>query len=112
MFDKAMFSRVTGTQTVGNKDVPVLTAVGTTKAYVQTYEAFEQTPEAGGHVYTKQRYKVHVPIGFGPVRVGDICTIIAATFDVELKGRTYRVAGLLHKTQATAQRLLVDEVTA
>jgi hypothetical protein len=79
---------------------------------VQSYEAFEQTPEAGEHRYTRQRYSVHVPVSAGSIQIGDVCTIEAASLDPQLVGRKYRVTGLLHKSQATAQRLLVDEYVA
>lgn len=76
---------------------------------VQTYEPQESRPESGDHVYTVQRYAIHVPVGT-VVAVGDQVTITAAVLDPDLVGRTYRVAGLLHKTYATAQRMLVDEI--
>lgn len=79
---------------------------------VQTYEAHESKPQAGEHVWTVQRYHVHVPIEVGPIAVDDRIEIVAATLDPTLAGRTYRVSGLLHKSYATAQRLLVDEVVA
>lgn len=84
----------------------------TGRCKVQTYEPFEQTPQSGEHVFTVQRYAVHIPASAAQVQVNDVITITAATLDSSLVGRRYRVAGLLHKSMATAQRLLVDEVTA
>jgi len=94
----------TGAPTLG-------TAVYTGKCKVQTSQAQEANPEAGGATYTVQRYAVHVPVGaFVPV-VGHVVTITAAALDAGLVGRKYRVVALLHKTLATAQRLAVEEVT-
>lgn len=79
---------------------------------VQTYEPHEETPQSGQHLYTVQRYAIHIPAEAAAVQVNDEVTITAAVLDSALVGRRYRVAGLLHKSMATAQRLLVDEVTA
>jgi hypothetical protein len=78
---------------------------------VQTYEPHESAKESGDHVFTEQRYHLHIPMGAGPVAVNDIATITAAAADPQLVGRSYRIAGLHHKSLATAQRLLVDEIT-
>lgn len=77
---------------------------------VQTYEAHEATPASGQHVWSVQRYYVHIPAGVD-VPVDHQVTITASVLDAELVGRTYRVAGGLHKSMATANRLIVDEVT-
>lgn len=78
---------------------------------VQTYEPHETARESGDHVFTEQRYHLHLPIGAGPVKVGDTATITAASADTRLVGKSYRIAGLHTKSLATAQRLLVDEIT-
>ena len=93
----------TGAPTLG-------TPVYTGKCKVQTTQAQEANPEAGGATYTVQRYAVHVPVGaFVPV-VGHVVTITAAALDAGLVGRQYRVVALLHKSLATAYRLAVEEV--
>ncbi|MGE9351547.1 DUF6093 family protein [Isoptericola variabilis] len=80
------------------------------KAKVQTYEAQEATPAAGGHTYTVQRYAVHLPVGAYAPEVGDVVTVTAALMDPNLTGRKFRVVALLHKSLATAYRLGVEEV--
>lgn len=80
------------------------------KCKVQTYEAHEQTPQSGQHVYTVQRYYVHIPATVD-IPVDARVTITASVLDANLVGKTYRAAGGLHKSMATANRLLVDEVT-
>jgi len=79
------------------------------KCEVSTYEPYERTPEAGGATSTVQRYKVKVPVGSLAPEVGQVVEITASRFDPNLVGRQYRVKGLLHKSAATAYRLLVDE---
>lgn len=85
--------------------------VYTGRCKVQTYEAHESTPQSGQHVYSVQRYYVHIPTSVSGVAVDDQITVTASELDPPLVGRTYRVAGLLHKSMATANRLIVDEVT-
>lgn len=88
---------------------PAMDLIYTGKARVQTYEPQESTPEAGGHVYTVQRYSVHIPVGSCAPEVGDIVTVTTAEMDPHLVGRQYTVRALLHKTAATAYRLGVEE---
>lgn len=80
------------------------------KCKVQTFEAHESTPESGDHQYTVQRYSVHIPATV-EVDVDHMITVTSAALDSNLVGRRYRVAGFLHKTFATANRLQVEEVT-
>lgn len=80
------------------------------KCKVQSSGAQEANPEAGGAVYTVQRYAVHVPIAAFVPAVDQVITITAAALDAGLVGRQYRVVALLHKTAATAYRLGVEEV--
>ena len=116
MLDSCKITRVAGEPGPVDPDTGLREPAPTLTVYegrckVQTYEAHESTPEVGDHVYTVQRYYVHIPVTAPPVEVDDIVTITAAVADPALAGRRYRVAGLLHKTAATARRLLVDEVT-
>ncbi len=93
----------------GERTPPAATTVYSGQCKVQTFEAHETRAGSAGHVYTVQRYYVHIPVG-AAVRVGDTVTITSAVADPNLVGRVYTVAGLLHKSMATAQRLLLDEV--
>lgn len=78
---------------------------------VETYEGYEQTPEAGGHVFTVQRYILKVPVGSFAPAIGDLATMLTAALDANLVGRELRVVAQLHKTAATAYRLgVTDEV--
>lgn len=117
MVDTCTIRRTTGPAGPLDPDTGEKTAAPTTVVYtgrckVQTYEPFENKPEAGQHTWTVQRYTVHIPATAAQIAVDDRIEIIAAEVAANLVGRTYRVSGLLHKTFATAQRLLVDEVVA
>lgn len=84
------------------RDVPApWTEVYAGRCKVQSQQPYEITPDVGGATETVQRYMVHVPVGVGPVRIGD---------RVVARGRTFRVAGEHDKTFQTAQRLIVDEL--
>lgn len=71
---------------------------------VQTHEAYESLPEAGGHVYTVQRYRLDIPVGAGPLTVGDVAT-------VDGYRHPFRVVAEMDKTHLTAQRVPVEMVT-
>lgn len=75
---------------------------------VQTFEAYEQNPEAGEFSYTVQRYYVHVPVESYRPAIGDVVRIDSARMDPNLSGREFRVVALLHKSLATAYRLAVS----
>lgn len=116
MVDQCTITRVAGEPGPVDPETGLREPAPTTEVYagrckVQTYEPAESTPESGGHLWTVQRYAVHLPIGAGPVRVDDEIEVTASAATPDLVGRTYRVAGTHNKSLATAQRLLVDEVT-
>lgn len=123
MVDTVEVTRVTGPpgeidpETGEREPAPTTTVYGPDvqphrgRAKVQTYEPYESTRKSGEHVYTEQRYQLHFPVGAPQVKVGDTATVVASQYDPNLVGRKYQVAGLLHKSMATAQRLLVDEIT-
>lgn len=85
---------------VGDREQFLASTVYEGKCKLQTFEPYEQTPEAVAHSATVQRYSLHIPVSASVV-VGDLATVGT---------RRFRVAGLHHKTFQTAQRLLVDEV--
>ena len=71
---------------------------------VQTYEAYETSPEGGGHTYVVQRYHLHVPVSAPRLTSGDVAT-------VDGYPAPFRVAGQMTKTHLTAQRVPVDIIT-
>lgn len=112
MADTCTVQRITSTtpDPLTGVDIPTYATVYAGRCKVQTYEPFEQNPEAGGHTFTVQRYSVHVPVGSFAPAIGQVVTITAAALDPNLAGNVFRVVALLHKTAATAYRLSVEEV--
>ena len=74
---------------------------------VQTFQAFEAEPEAGGAQRVVQRYYLHVPVSAGVFLPGDRAEITASS-NPNLIGNVYVVAAAHEKDWQTAQRLLVD----
>ena len=74
---------------------------------VQTFQAFEAEPEAGGAQRVVQRYYLHVPVSAGVFLPGDRAEITASA-NPNLIGNVYVVAAAHEKDWQTAQRLLVD----
>jgi hypothetical protein len=114
MVDACTITRVTGQPgeldpDTGIRDPAPTATVYAGKCRVQTYEAHESTPDSAEHVYTVQRYAIHLPVA-ADVQVDDQITVTASMLDAGLAGRSYRVVGLLHKTFATANRVAVDEI--
>lgn len=117
MVDQCEIRRTTGEPgpldpETGERPPAPTTVVYSGKCKVQTYEPHESKPESGNHVYTVQRYYVHLPVDAGPAVIDDRVQITQSAVAPHLVGRIYRVAGLHHKSMSTAQRLLVDEVVA
>lgn len=115
MRDTCTISLVTGVATDANGDTSdALTTLYAGKCRVQTFEPQERNPDAAGATFTVQRYSVHVPVArtvadYKPAP-GHVIDITAAANDPHLVGRRFRVVALLHKTNATAYRLGVEEV--
>lgn len=118
MTDTVVITRVTGPPgpidpATGEPSFPAPTAtIYSGKGKVQTYEPHESAKSSGQHVYTEQRYHLHLPIDATEVDVDDTAEVTASQTDSQLIGRTYRIAGEHAKTYATARRLLIDEVVA
>ena len=116
MVDQCTITRTVGEAgevdpNTGLRVPPATEVVYSGKCKVQTYEPHESKPDAAEHVWTVQRYSVHIPVDAGPAAVDDRIQITYSVIAPHLVGRTYRVAGIHHKSLTTAQRLLVDEVT-
>ena len=93
---------------------------GTTRPMTLLYEgkckaqhppqAFETTPEAGGHEFSVQSAQIHLPVGAVGARVNDVITVTASAHDPHLAGRTFRVSSPPAKSFASADRLGVVEI--
>jgi hypothetical protein len=113
MLDTATVRAVAGVATdplTGAVTPTYSAALYTGRCKVQSSGLQAATSEAAGHMFTVQDYRVDFPVGsFVPV-IGLVVTIDVATLDPNLVGRVFRVTSLLHKSQATAYRLGVEQV--
>lgn len=55
--------------------------------------------------------ELQLPMSVTGLRVGDEVTITASVNDADLVGRVFRIRDLAHKSEATARRVGVQEVT-
>jgi hypothetical protein len=115
MLDRVEIRRSTGA--VAQNEATGRTTAASTLVYVgpckvQSQDALPQAGEVAGREAVTQRYRLDLPVAVTVVRVGDVATITEAALDAELLGRRFRVAGQHHKSQATARRLPVEEVTS
>lgn len=68
--------------------------------------------ESGSRVLIEQQLMLSLPVATsGSVRANDVVTITSSENDPTLVGRTFRIAGGHHQSQATARRFPVTEVT-
>ena len=77
---------------------------------VQQTLAQSSSPEAGGAVFTVQNARLDLPVGAGPVAVGDRVRLVSAASNPDLVGNVYRVKELFEKSWQTAQRVRVEEL--
>lgn len=80
------------------------------RAKSQTYEAYEQTPEAAGRSSTVQRYRADFPVCSFQPEVGDIIEWTRCPQDPAREGVKERITAPFNKSLATAQRVFVDRV--
>lgn len=79
------------------------------KCRVKSFRAYEEVRDIGAvGTVINQRYDIHIPVGIGPVQVGDFVTLLACEENPLLTGNVYRVAGPHETTLQTAQRVLAD----
>ena len=93
------------------KVAPSYTPVYTGRGKVQQTLAQSSSPEAGGAVYTVQNARLDLPVGAGPVAVGDRVRLVSAVSNPDLVGNVYRIVELFEKSWQTAQRVRVEELT-
>lgn len=81
-------------------------------ARLGSFEAYEQTPEAGGAQQAVMRATLHTPVNTATalITVNDTAVCLSSLTDAELVGTEVRIAGAQHKTDSTARRFPVAEV--
>lgn len=113
MMDVCTVQRKTGESTSGGVITPTWSALYTGKCRVQV-----QTRGAGngtdvGEAYRViERREIHLPITVLGLTEGDRITVTASALDPDLVGRVYVVRDVIAKSQLTARRAQVIEVTS
>jgi hypothetical protein len=111
MTDACTVKRVTGRtfdESTG-EHVDTLTTLYTGACRVQMRGA-ARLADAGDTLAVIGQVVVSVPITSVGYAVGDLVTITSATYDSTLVGTTYRVREPFAKSQATARRLVCEEL--
>lgn len=77
-----------------------------------TFEAYEQSPEAGGAQFAVTRSTLKLPftVTSAEVREGDRAVCMSSRMDPDLVGSTVRIQAAASKTYATARRFPVAEL--
>jgi hypothetical protein len=112
MVDQCIVRRQTGLATDPATGVvsPAYEAIYSGKCKVQTFTNRELMKEAGEHQFVIQRYEVQVPVSAVGIMTNDEVLMTVSAYDADLVGRSYRIVGLMNKSQATARRLGVEEM--
>ena len=108
MTDSCVIDRPTGSMNWNpdtKRDEPTLERVYEGKCRLKQTTMYGASQTVGGHTYTVQQTELHIPYGSYDARVDDVATVTGYRYG-------FRVRGLINLTHATAQRLLVDAVTA
>lgn len=102
-----LIRRPTGTTAdpVNGADVTVYQpgAVYSGKCRIKTRDVQVLVAESAQSTVSTQRYELHIPVGAGTVRVGDVASVGL---------RKFRIDGLHQEDNQTAQRLPVTETTS
>jgi hypothetical protein len=115
MVDTCTVTRVTAggafNETTGQYAADTTSTVYSGKCRVQMRDGLARDITAGERAQMVGRFVVNLPITATGIQVDDTVTITATgtDSDADLTSRTFRVAGLFHKTYATARRLVVEE---
>jgi hypothetical protein len=112
MVDVCRIERQTGETTDEyGRVTPVMTLIYAGKCRVMSWAVATTSPNVGQQRVDLLRMDLHVPTSVAGVEVNDVATITSSR-DPDLVGRRLRVDNLAHKTDATARRFPVEEVTS
>lgn len=85
---------------------------GKCRVQVKSVIASSSDASAGDRVATVQEFELQLPVaGTEGIAVHDVAEVTAAAHDASLVGRKFTVVARHEKSQATARRLRVAEVT-
>lgn len=112
MVDSCTVTRVTGqvlSESTGEYEDTVETVYeGACRVQLRNF-AVASLPLSGERQVVALQLEVSLPVATTGVAVGDLVTMTAAPNDAQLVGRAFRVREEMHKTHATARRLVVQE---
>lgn len=113
MTDRCSIERTTGVQVdpMTGASEPVTETVYEGKCRVMSWAVATTSPNVGQQRVDLLRMDLHVPVSVPGVSVNDVATITGSR-DPDLVGRRLRIDNLAHKTDATARRFPVEEITS
>lgn len=114
MVDTCRITRVTSVVTDPDTgmQIPTTATVYEGVCRVQQRTSGGARPADAGEAYLLMlAMELQLPNSATGIVVGDVATITASVNDPDLVGRQFRVRELAHKSEATARRLGVEEVT-
>ena len=88
------------------------TAIYEGKCKVQSMASRVQEATSAEHQFAAIRSEVHLPMTAGPVRTNDYVTITASIVSPRMVGMVMRVTGVQPKSFETAQRVMVEVLSA
>ena len=112
MVDQCVIRHQTGIVTDPATGVvsPAYVTIYAGKCKVQTFTNRELEKNGGEYQFVVQRYEVQIPVSAVGVKTNDEVVITASVYDADLTGRSYRVVGLMNKSEGSARRLGVEEM--
>ncbi|HEX7160400.1 MAG TPA: DUF6093 family protein [Trebonia sp.] len=115
MVDACIIRRITGQVT--DPDTGEVTNTYTTiyegKCRLQQISRTQARPEQAGEAYLLMlRRELQLPMSVTGLRTEDEVTMTASAYDPDLPGRVFLIRDLFGKTEATARRIAVEEVTS
>lgn len=102
-------------EATGKYDPPARVAIysGKCRVQIKSVIAAGSGSTAGERVGTVQEFELQLPIaGTTAVTINDVAEVTSAALDPSLAGRKFTVTARHEKSQATARRLRVSEVTS
>ena len=116
MVDKCVIRRVTRTsdRLTGQQSVTSSLELYFGKCRVQARGAAQEANpvDAGEARRLMLHLEIQLPMAVEGLHTEDEVTILLASFDPDLEGRTFLVRDLMHKTHATSRRIGVEEITS
>lgn len=103
-------SQATNDLTAAVADTTAALYAGKCRIQLQA-KAHARAEDVGEDYVRLLRIEVQLPMTVTGLRTQDVITITSSALDPDLVGRKFRVRDLMHKTHATARRVLAEEVT-